>query len=148
MRDPRYKHEYLDRVRIWTTVTEGNGDESDKHVEARDRRYSCLICFPFQLFSKVPLISDILLHFKADRFSWKKPKPCFFVDSDVFIITLINMAGRNVLISWEKHTRAKNFHVNFWRCSVIFTSHKSFQMLIFVQASISESVFHPGMKDF
>ena len=106
------------------------------------------ICFPFQLFSKVPLISDILLHFKADRFSWKKPKPCFFVDSDVFIITLINMAGRNVLISWEKHTRAKNFHVNFWRCSVIFTSHKSFQMLIFVQASISESVFHPGMKDF
>ena len=27
----------------WTTVTEeGNGDESDKHIQARDRRYSCL----------------------------------------------------------------------------------------------------------
>ena len=42
MRDPRYKQEYLDRVWIWITVTEGNGDESDKHVEARDHRYSCL----------------------------------------------------------------------------------------------------------
>ena len=32
MQDPRYKHEYLDRGQSWTTVTEGNGDESDKHI--------------------------------------------------------------------------------------------------------------------
>ena len=32
MQDPRYKHEYLDRVQSWVTVNEENGDESDKHV--------------------------------------------------------------------------------------------------------------------
>ena len=41
MRDPRYKHEHLDTVQSWLTITEGeeeeNGDESDKHLEARDR---------------------------------------------------------------------------------------------------------------
>ena len=43
MQDPTYKHEYLDTVQSWVTITEGeNGDESDKHLEARDRRYSCL----------------------------------------------------------------------------------------------------------
>ena len=30
-RDPRYKHEYLDRVQCWETITEGNGDESDTY---------------------------------------------------------------------------------------------------------------------
>ena len=44
MQDPRYKHEYLNRVQNWVTVTgEDDDDESDKHLEARDRRYSCLI---------------------------------------------------------------------------------------------------------
>ena len=43
MPDPRYEHEYLDIVQILITVT-GN-DESDKHLEVRDRRYSCLNCF-------------------------------------------------------------------------------------------------------
>ena len=33
--DPRYKHEYL-------IEKEYNGDESDKHLEVRDCRYSCL----------------------------------------------------------------------------------------------------------
>ena len=43
-RDPRWKHEYLDSGQIWVTITEEeNGDESDKHIQARDRRYSCLI---------------------------------------------------------------------------------------------------------
>ena len=33
MQDPRYKHEYLDRVQSWLMVTEeGNGDENDKHL--------------------------------------------------------------------------------------------------------------------
>ena len=43
-RDPRLQHEYLDSGQIWVTITEEgeNGDESDKHLEARDRRYSCL----------------------------------------------------------------------------------------------------------
>ena len=40
MQDPRYKHEYLDSVQSRVTITED--DESDKHLEARDRRYSCL----------------------------------------------------------------------------------------------------------
>ena len=35
MRDPRYKHEYIDRF-------SKGPHESDKHLEARDRRYSCL----------------------------------------------------------------------------------------------------------
>ena len=35
--DPRYKHECLDKDLL--TITEGNGDESDKHREAQDRRY-------------------------------------------------------------------------------------------------------------
>ena len=48
MRDPRYKHEYLDRVEYVNDLTEryesdddDDDDESDKHLEARDRRYSC-----------------------------------------------------------------------------------------------------------
>ena len=34
MRDPRYKHEYLNKSKSWITVTgEGEGnDESDKHL--------------------------------------------------------------------------------------------------------------------
>ena len=28
------------------TDDDDEDDESDKHLEARDRRYSCLICFP------------------------------------------------------------------------------------------------------
>ena len=36
MRDPRCKHEYLDRVQSWLMIIEGeageNGDESDKHI--------------------------------------------------------------------------------------------------------------------
>ena len=52
MQDPIYKHEYLDRVQSWLTVTEEeNDDESDKHLEARDRRYSCLIGTLFLTFS-------------------------------------------------------------------------------------------------
>ena len=38
------KHKYLDNGQIWITITgeeEGNGDESDKGIKARDRRYSC-----------------------------------------------------------------------------------------------------------
>ena len=42
IRDPTYKHEYLDRVQSWLMVTEENDDESDKHLVAQDRRYSCL----------------------------------------------------------------------------------------------------------
>ena len=51
-RDPRCKHEYLDSVE-WLKLTkvyelierspdDDGVDESDKHIEARDRRYSCL----------------------------------------------------------------------------------------------------------
>ena len=40
MQDPRYKHEYLDTALDWLDVT--GKDESDKHLDARDRRYSCL----------------------------------------------------------------------------------------------------------
>ena len=44
MQDPRCKHEYHDCVQNWLTVTEEeeNDDESDKRLEARDHRYSCL----------------------------------------------------------------------------------------------------------
>ena len=40
MRDPRCMHEYLDSRNVPDLTDEV--DESDKHVEARDRRYSCL----------------------------------------------------------------------------------------------------------
>ena len=49
-RDPRCKHKYLDSVE-WLKLTKvyklierspDDNDESDKHIEARDRRYSCL----------------------------------------------------------------------------------------------------------
>ena len=43
MQDPRYMHEYLDRAQSRLAITEGNGDESDKHLESLDRKYSCLI---------------------------------------------------------------------------------------------------------
>ena len=48
MRDPRYKHEYLDKAQSWITVTgkDDDDDESDKHLYARDRRYSCSKCKP------------------------------------------------------------------------------------------------------
>ena len=42
MRDPRYKHEYLDKLTKIFKRQDDDGDESDTHVEARDRRYSCL----------------------------------------------------------------------------------------------------------
>ena len=43
IRDPRYKHEYLDRVKIWVSNHQiEDAEESDKHLEARDRRYQCL----------------------------------------------------------------------------------------------------------
>ena len=53
MQDPRCKHEYLDSVE-WLKLTkvyelierspdDDGGNESDKHLEARDRRYSCLM---------------------------------------------------------------------------------------------------------
>ena len=43
--DPRQKHKNLESGQICLKITEGegNGDESDKHIQARDRRYSCLI---------------------------------------------------------------------------------------------------------
>ena len=41
MRHPRCKHEYL--VRSETEETSPDADESDKLLESRDRRYSCLI---------------------------------------------------------------------------------------------------------
>ena len=40
MRDPCYKHEYLDSRN--DILTREEDVESDKHLEARDRRYSCL----------------------------------------------------------------------------------------------------------
>ena len=43
MQDPRYMHEYLDRAQSRLAIIEGNGDESDKHLESLDRKYSCLI---------------------------------------------------------------------------------------------------------
>ena len=43
MQDPRYKHEYLDRYPKIPKRSSKDDDESDKHLEARDRRYSCLI---------------------------------------------------------------------------------------------------------
>ena len=47
MRDPRYKHEYLDSPKNAyfekRSDEDDDDDESDKHLEARDRRYSCLI---------------------------------------------------------------------------------------------------------
>ena len=46
MRDPRYKHEYLDSPKNAyfekRSDEDDDDDESDKHLEARDRRYSCL----------------------------------------------------------------------------------------------------------
>ena len=44
-RDPRYKHEYLDKYDNLNDLTErceDDDDQSDRHLEARDRRYSCL----------------------------------------------------------------------------------------------------------
>ena len=55
-RDPRYKHEYLDRVQSWITVTGNQDDESDKHLEARDRRYSCLKSWFHEIFCIVPFV--------------------------------------------------------------------------------------------
>ena len=66
MRDPRYKHEYLDRVQIWVTIRRNDDDESDKHLEARDCRYSCLI-FLF-LTTKYSLILDEKLSKKSMQF--------------------------------------------------------------------------------
>ena len=38
MQDPRYKHEYLDRVQNWATITgEDDNDESDKHASKSTR---------------------------------------------------------------------------------------------------------------
>ena len=59
MRDPRCKHEYLDRVKSSLTVTE-NGDERDKYVEARDRRYSRLIYILHFKKVKKPSIFEFL----------------------------------------------------------------------------------------
>ena len=47
-RDPRYKHKYLDKhenTENLNALTERyeSDDKSVKHLEARDRRYSCLI---------------------------------------------------------------------------------------------------------
>ena len=39
MRDPRYKHEYLDKLTRILKRQDDDGDESDTHVEARDCRY-------------------------------------------------------------------------------------------------------------
>ena len=41
MGDPRYKHEHFNRVQIWVMIT-GDGDGSNKHLEAQERRYLCL----------------------------------------------------------------------------------------------------------
>ena len=44
MQDPRCKHEYLDSRNVHNLNNDwGKKDESDKHLEARDPRYSCLI---------------------------------------------------------------------------------------------------------
>ena len=41
MRDPRCKHEYLDKVQNWVTVTEeGNDDESDKHKKSKYKMHA------------------------------------------------------------------------------------------------------------
>ena len=32
IRDPRCKHEYLDKPQVWTTITGGDDDESDKNT--------------------------------------------------------------------------------------------------------------------
>ena len=43
MQDPRYKHEYLDNGQFEEMTDDEDDDESDKHLEARDRRYSRLM---------------------------------------------------------------------------------------------------------
>ena len=44
MQELRYKHEYLDRVQSWKTVIgDEKDDESDIHLEARDRRSYILV---------------------------------------------------------------------------------------------------------
>ena len=48
MRDPRCMHEYLDSRNVPDLTDEV--DESDKHVEARDRRYSCLKSLSISIF--------------------------------------------------------------------------------------------------
>ena len=53
MRDPRYKHEYLDSPKnAKFEKRSDDDDESDKHLEARDRRYSCLKSLLSRFFSK------------------------------------------------------------------------------------------------
>ena len=39
--DPRCKHEYIDLIERYPD--DDGGEESDKHIKARDRRNSCLI---------------------------------------------------------------------------------------------------------
>ena len=41
MEDPRYKHEHLVSIKVkFEEISEDEDDESDKHLEARDRTYS------------------------------------------------------------------------------------------------------------
>ena len=44
MRDPRCKHKYLSLEEMEMT-SDDEDDKSDKHLEARDCRYSCLTEF-------------------------------------------------------------------------------------------------------
>ena len=71
MRDPRYKHEYLDSPKNAKfekrSDDDDDDDESDKHLEARDCRYSCLIMkkvfHPVRIIaqSKITILSNIVL---------------------------------------------------------------------------------------
>ena len=69
MHDPRYKLEYLNRVQLLVTVTgEEIGDESDKHAEAGDYRYSCSI-FPYRTKMCRCLTNDSILPIHV--YTWK-----------------------------------------------------------------------------
>ena len=59
LRDPRYKHEDLDNGQNWATIT--TGDESDKHLEAQDRRSLCLKAACWRNNSQCPIKEELSL---------------------------------------------------------------------------------------
>ena len=112
MQDPRYKHEYLDSVQSWLTITEGNDDddESDKHLEARDRRYSWL---KLQVSFK-PNHKNILFFLYNFRFS---KIPLIIIQSEDGTRKPLNYIEamdryKNELTLEEKMTILRQFHIS------------------------------------
>ena len=94
-RDPRYKHEYLDSRWI---AKRWHGEESDKHIEARDRRYSCLT---FCLEMKAGLISAIGVTKLTRQITFRE---------DTRAASLLWKKSDRTFVTW-RHFRLKGFNL-------------------------------------